>query len=701
MDKKKDECLKIINYDFKRHNSYKAALEEILSRDRYSQIMRGIINDSKALKEVREIIEAYKYLKQCKEESDLNVEDEIELFEVIFYDYEGNTFLLKKNNETNCYEKIHEFVCKDFFIGENYFIDNGLYNFNGELIDTKIRYKDKENVKKITDRIIKVKDKYVCLSKDEKGDFLSIKQSEQINILLDNDFDNLYYGNENNSKKYHGYDRNRPIKSLSEESKNKLFYLIYSKETPQYCSKKIYSVSDKYIGVVDNGEKTYYDINGNKLLSTLDGDYCYIGRIPYVEDERNIIVIGKYDEYFRILYGYYDLDNKEELLEPQYLQADDWIGYFGLVMDGKYMVDYRGKKINSENLIGKYITSYAPIIKLIKLNDDKYIAKYFINNYYNVYAYLLFSISENKIDILSENFFDYKYSNIDNTYYVQTNYPQYYYENGRILNNSRENWKKMLLSGEFISIISRDYSKNSNINDIKPLSYLEKNLNSSFLLPQGSDFENNALVKSKRLPKELTVNNINQNALTFVEDSKLSYGTRNDAPNDNLDHDIIEICQIGNNGSIIVRDFYHHLYAINKNGKLLFPSTTLPQKIDENGNIILLLEKERKALIDESSNIIIGPSNEIISGDNAYIVKLGGKAQLYNSKGEPISYLADNQNWISKYYITENGIVKKSSEKLIVTNLECDYLIDDNGDIIIKESEKLKEIDNIKNLLKS
>ena len=171
MENKIRECLEIIEYNPDKHSTLKSCIHDILSRDEYDKIMRGIIIDKKNMEKVQKIIEAYNFLEEHEDEM-LKVVGELnkpssnstEVLEQVFiyYDDDDKVYrVMKKEQETGNYVQLH--ASNYIHVEDNFYIiklgvQKLLCNLKGETL--KILNCDNnvisENIFKLTDKIIVV-----------------------------------------------------------------------------------------------------------------------------------------------------------------------------------------------------------------------------------------------------------------------------------------------------------------------------------------------------------------------------------------------------------------------------------------------------------------------------------------------------------------------------------------------------------------
>ena len=101
---------------------------------------------------------------------------------------------------------------------------------------------------------------------------------------------------------------------------------------------------------------------------------------------------------------------------------------------------------------------------------------------------------------------------------------------------------------------------------------------------------------------------------------------------------------------------------------------------------------EKQYLLDKLGNVILGPVDNISGPKNdIYIITNKGKMQIYQN-GVPISYQADSISWVKKHYVDKNGISVKRKDLLKFRNGNNIYIVDEDGEKIIKQTEDALEL---------
>ena len=734
MENKIRECLEIIEYNPDKHSTLKSCIHDILSRDEYDKIMRGIIIDKKNMEKVQKIIEAYNFLEEHEDEM-LKVVGELnkpssnstEVLEQVFiyYDDDDKVYrVMKKEQETGNYVQLH--ASNYIHVEDNFYIiklgvQKLLCNLKGETL--KILNCDNnvisENIFKLTDKIIVVNQTlqnknsyrqesrtcYIKLEKDKEEKFKElINPSEFVEMILSSD-------------------------QVDANNKNYIFDVVFYGKKINYGNKKYKSIEviNNYIYAIGyNDDISYFTLDGEQIVSTDKDNYFYIGRlVANRENKKNIVVVGKYDDTLSKKYNYYDLDSKQEVSKQDFYEALDWMNYGAIVYTPELAIIRENKRIIPYNCEGVFPIINSPIHK-----NKKMIAR---------------SVKEWKKNIYIVEFADFNKTEFSNdSYYVndenmceEVSYWNYesnkvyalikdIYKNPQQIGNyfreyrmfdkksdllyiipvlHNERWlfyfKTLDINGNENYII-RDSSKNND--QITKITGKKNNVigslpvsNSAFLLPGDIKAKKQELVTLKN--DLINLENYNGEKVG-KNDESFSYSWFQGIYPTIL---IRQIKYIDKNNTVIVgvmnkdapelQQYYD--VAVNKSGKPIFYDKAKPISVDSFGNIIMSVSfgnGQRYILVNSNEEIVIGFSEEIIPNNGLYIVFGNGKYQLYNSNGVAVTVSTDKQEWVKKYYINSCGVIHDIQEKLLITNSGYKYLVDDEGDITIKENKEYSKV---------
>lgn len=736
IDSKIRESLKILNYDSNKHKNLRNCFTELLKRDDINKAVSGIITDSKVLEEVSKIIDAYEFLKEHEDEMlyvlDLVEKEKIVVPKVIdeiliYYDDEDNCYrVMKKQQDTSQYMVILE--TDDIIVYENYYLAHiddkyALCNFRGEVL----RFiNDNEQVKSVTDKIIKI-----C----ENGNY---ETDNDIYYMLEKDgndnFKNLVNLNKVTS-------RILSSKDVSDENKNYIFNLVWSGKKIDY-GKNVISihVNGNYtLATYEDGSSCYFTLDGhNKIISTDDDKYFYIGNLLSKNNGKtNIIVVGYYDENLNKCYSYYDLDKRKLCFNKNFPKLFTWTDFGGIVFAPNLsIIKENGELLDcSKNedfpitknpfMSTKHFCEKIIAVSAKKWKNDVYIVKFVADD--------LQRWPNHPFDNVADDNFKAYFRCKNGAYALVSNI----YTNPKRISAYFLNYK-MINNESDIIFVDMDYSSgfrildiNGNLKDIirlddnnqnkKCISTVENKINaietilnkSAFLLPNyESGIDYNKLISTSQ-------ERLNNSELMIITEDDHSYMVpceiKNNIRVDNVDSfenledvKVDSIKQVSNNGTFIAEAHSYSKHedfslAINIDGKPIFYRKATPVSIDCVDNIVMEVpysDSARKILVNNNGKILIDFSHGIIpNNEGLYIVNRKDKYQLYDSLGIPASVPTDRQEWVKKYSVDENGVVHNTTTKLLITNAGYKYLVDDDGDITLKENKHYAKILQKVNLL--
>ena len=120
--------------------------------------------------------------------------------------------------------------------------------------------------------------------------------------------------------------------------------------------------------------------------------------------------------------------------------------------------------------------------------------------------------------------------------------------------------------------------------------------------------------------------------------------------------------------------------------------------IDDDDNIAISIKwgnGKKEFVLGNEGNILLGPVDHITwPRQNMMIVTNQNKMMLYMNY-IPLSCQADKYEFISKYYIIKNNDeyeIVNSKDIVFVQNDDNLYVIDDDGDKVIRMSQKTKDL---------
>lgn len=662
------KCLKLIEYK-KDDKNIRIAIRRLLESEKYSSTYRGIITDPKIHDELVKIVYAFKKLKDLEQEEidkaisrmfDENIVEEKNeqedndncTYEFIRYFDKGLDHIAIKNMQTGNYEETVSYNTKENdYVTGNYVVkkDDGIYDYFGNKI---FPYK----------KIDFVADKYYQ-DRQNKNIFYDLNNCEILDITKIN--------NANVVLDMIKYNDTLKVEFLS--------YLFTNKSLP-YLKYKIEEITDRYLYCTNGNEICYCDLNGEKVLSTEDSIYSFIAK-PAKErnsfcsrcwpHDYSIIIVGQYDNSFKQKYGYYDLVNRKEILKPQYSDLTDWIDICGIGDGTDIITKNKIVQCEQKTMFGYRCHGFSSVIDI---GNNYYLIECGRNGIMLIYDLLN---KPKKIDWID----GYIYKHIYGKYIIKENSREeryIYYDNGE---------KKELTISNLLNIYSNakpNYKNNNN----EECHWL-LNSNSAFLCLGNK--EPNYLIKKDEINYSIEKQNNIKNIIGEF------YNNEKPLPQD------CSILPLWWDSSLMEFSFANQKdserYLINiKNNKILNSSNFKILWIDLAGNITMSIKwgnGTKEFILDMDGNILLGPVDDTTFPiKNMRIVTNQNKMMLYMNY-KPLSYQADRYEIIyKKYIIKTNNKYKeiKSKEIILVENEDNLYVIDEDGDKLIRMSQKTKDL---------
>lgn len=672
----KDEIIKylrIIDYR-KEDNSIRGAMGRLLESEKYGPAYRGVISDSKIREELIEIIDAFKKLK------DLTQEEIIEATKCMF-------------NDQIAEEKTHEFVKNQVYEFIKYF-DNGLYHISKKNTQTDnyeetISYDERKGDYVTGNYVVKKNDGiYDCFGK-KVYPYKQIKfigsnycqnqkdKSVYYNLLDGENLDIAKIGNAKTLMDLIEYNTVLKVELLS---------YLFQKRNLSYLNYKIEKITSRYLYCTNGNEVCYFDLNGEKIISTENSIYSFIDK-PFKGNyfssykykpskENNIVIVGQYDKNFNQKYGYYDLESRKEISKPMYDYLTDWIDICGIGDCKDIITKNKIIKCNINEVLGRYM--HGELKNIIDIGNNYYL----IDNCNNLI--LVYDLLNNPKRIA---WIDGRICMcIHDKYIIEEKYGRrgyVYCENGE--------FKKLTISS-LLKICSGKNVSNCKADD-KENNLLLKS-NSAFLLDiyktsfaLDSDESKCSLVKKDKINYLIESQNIEgMNSMFYNDEISL-----------HKDEEIFP-CNWGPNFmEFELVNGEKHLITL-KNNKILNSSNFDLLWIDDDDNIAISIKwgnGKKEFVLGNDGNILLGPVDHITwPRQNMMIVTNQNKMMLYMNY-IPLSCQADKYEFISKYYIIKNNDeyeIVNSKDIVFVQNEDNLYVIDDDGDKVIRMSQKTKDL---------
>lgn len=685
-----DEIIKYLSViDYRKDDSsVRGAIGRLLESKKYGPAYRGVISDPKIREELIEIIDAFKKLKDLKQEeineaikcmfNDNIVEEEKVqeftengIYEFIKYFDNQSYHILKKNIQTGNYEEtISCDIENGDYVTNNYVVkkDDGIYDYFGKKVYPyqKIAfiggdyYQNKEN-----------KNIYYNLINGEELDITKIGNAKMIIDLM------RYNGN----------------------LKAELLSYLFQKRNLSYLNYKIEEITGRYLYCTNGNEICYFDLSGEKIISTENSIYSFIGK-PTKKDsfssyeyqpskENNIIIVGQYDNNFNQKYGYYDLENRKEILKPRYNYLTNWIDMCGIGDNKDVITKNKIIKCDLDEIIG-WRESYK-IKNIIDVGNNNYLID---TGDGIVLVYDLLNKPKKKDFIRG-----YIYKHIDDKYIINYYGDESYYDNGK--------FKKLTISS-LLDIYSSKYITNYKNNN-KENNLLLKN-NSAFLLDRDKtslfldgESSKHYLVKKDEMNYPLERQNIQDNINIINSifcNNEISLHV-NDCEKrvlpDKWGTNFVEF-KLADNGHYSMPDNNKKYLILSGNNKILNGSNLDLLWEDYDGNVAIRIKwgnGKKEFVLGKDGNILLGPVDDVFyPRQNMSIVTNQTKMMLYMNY-IPLSCQADKYEFVSKHYILKKKNEYEEvdyKEIILVQNEEDLYVIDDDGDKAIRMSQRTKNL---------
>jgi len=708
------EKLELLHYDFNKHHSIKDAFLELLS-DRYSDILSGNLVDEDNLKQVSGLIDIYNEIKDCDlsilEEDEINNTDTM-LSEIFVVDNK----VLKKNNSTSEREVLFSDTNNVSYRVFNNTIVVGhdkkntmatIYALNGSrIIDIPdVYFINDIHVSDVTDRLIFVKN----YSSSNKSKVFLVDKVTKRGIESDNcqAFDRLvsliFSINVDDFKKYN------------------LFLAMYENQDPEYVRKLL---SGKYVGfsfgqyigivpyyseIKKDDQFSYYSFDGEKIIHTECDGYVSIefkNGFYKSDDENHILRVSQYDSNFKLRYGYYDLDKREEIVAPCHRFVRSWKNGIGLILDDTLKVVNKNGDIiecgfpyyTLDNKDSD-IFSYIEINENAKITNDK-LFEYQKKLFDSLCLQSSFNLSSD-IDTLKIFIADSVKLVNDDVYLVKYNayFSKEPKEHYSLIKNLFSN--PIVLEEKCDSIL---------IYNLSGEYYCEKNGQSKkgFIKTNGNSCSKERLIDSSS-QKDIMKGYLKSVLLSdYVVSS--TYLSCNDGDNDEilneyLKNGLIDSSKVFNDGNDegFVNDL---LSRENENFSC--------EKADCFKNRIIQFkmpfdrEKEnkmtKKILISSLGEVLIPYSNEIILANSnlgLYKAVTSNGVILYDYLGKKLTHEHGNIDFVKKYFVDSNGVIKKTSTRLLLTDGDYKRIADDDGEVCVYKSKEVDQaLDKLKFLRK-
>ena len=112
----------------------------------------------------------------------------------------------------------------------------------------------------------------------------------------------------------------------------------------------------------------------------------------------------------------------------------------------------------------------------------------------------------------------------------------------------------------------------------------------------------------------------------------------------------------------------------------------------------------KKILISSLGEVLIPYSNEIILANSnlgLYKAVTSNGVILYDYLGKKLTHEHGNIDFVKKYFVDSNGVIKKTSTRLLLTDGDYKRIADDDGEVCVYKSKEVDQaLDKLKFLRK-
>ena len=584
-----------------------------------------------------------------------------------------------------------------------------LYNFKGELIFS-LEVAAFYTLRVISKGIIRYYDEKRVLYIDYNG-----------KVLMDND------------KSLYGMNVDRLLSTREFTYQDAKDMLCRSKRYAFLKGFKVDEVYQRFIRLTSKVGVIICNYAGKIIIDTREARYCYVGKIPK-ESTAEIVEVGVFDDDLNKTYGYFDLGEEKEIVEPKHLYVLPWIS-------SGFLIDYREAAyvIREEEKINFYKVERQIIKDKIRKILNLRLRGEYRNNYEGFIEYVLkeFDWLQREEAEADDLFFQIeKVRKIDkNTYLFWSGCNVYL-----AFKKRQAKWEYRLIGEcyKFSSLVDKNINmlvfddcidedryiralagykidkgnmEKVNIfsklmreyNEINTITRVEIPVTSSFR-PSLKEANTRSLGESSMGLKtgskeEIIVRDTFKDLVQMgVKAGEKKLGVSASREDRRQKIYIRKIEEISRDGNILWGDFYNLGEGIMDrwSNRLIINLDYVIKRLDFNGNYVVEMSVgggDKDFLMHPRKGVLIGPVQEI--GDfykGMYIVRNNEKYYGYDENGELVVREADNIKWIRKFMVNGRGFVDSYHEVLQVTNAGFVYIIEDNKDYLIRQPFDNKEL---------
>lgn len=751
----KDEILEHLNtihFDSKRHKNIKEAFKELITRDDYKDVLRGKNTNLQLAEEIKKIIDSYNKLRKLDFEEIFKIvkeqEEEEEIsditYEIIIVSEDGTSTIMFRDPETNEYKKMNELPSSTFIDNGSFFISNDIiFNILGEKILDHYSHYGKIFIKYI------------------RGIYVICNQDGHPLCYITYNGKHIYHVDETTYSK----NINKLFDNLNKSNRitdANIANIIRKKGQYNFLNEwEITDISDHYILVTKGKEQAYYDYDGNCILSTATTKYVSLGKI--YNSDFNIIQVSSYDAGLKKKYGYYSLDEKREIAPSKHHTAYPW--YSIGVLIGEYPI-YVIKEENGYRIIEdrnenkkKKIEYFLKAFEYARTEEHTYLS----NLQYALEQQEVCIVPRN-VQKLSENlycinnqYYIRKGDAFERIFKGNLNF-EYYDKIGIAIFLDSDEIYGVTYDKGYVNLLEYLFSSTDSKTKGEPKSEILASLQDSSFNPlsiagksntstrlQDSSFNPLSIVGKSNIPslessKALELiqhdNKISE-ALTVLLNSGLvtkdqitALINRNDNNEEIASNEIHEESVLGKSleeASHGEKMFITKILGVSNDGNILWVQlrnigdaiidrTTKKiiinefytiNHLDEFGNFTVSINENgiaKEYLLNSKKGTLIGPKKHISYPRNGIYITYDDKCQAYDQNGNEVITGVDRISWTSKYFVNRDGLILKKEMKLRIDNLGYVYIIDTDGDKLIKlpkeNLELLELLGDVQNTIK-
>ena len=196
---------------------------------------------------------------------------------------------------------------------------------------------------------------------------------------------------------------------------------------------------------------------------------------------------------------------------------------------------------------------------------------------------------------------------------------------------------------------------------------------------------------------------VNSESMALLDKNGLNVGK--EQINFFIGHEEFVRVDITKNKDVNISSYFNHIPK-NTEEKIFVSKSSKKIIREKNFKIIDVYDKyicvetkygngKKQYLLENDSTLTIGPFDRVVDYRNdTFILQDKNRCQCYRH-GIPITYVADDIVFIPKRFVSIDGIIKKTSYILKIENAGCLYVIDVDGDIILRKNSIVENLERL------